>query len=162
MPSYDLETRWGTTPLARAFGGMVHGLIVGGFFAVFCLVAIAIRYGMTSASLETDNLVGWLALYAGGMLLGGAASGALAPIRHRIGRYAQGVVFFGVAILVWIPLFAEIGMSLTEILIGGGLMSAIYAVLLGKVISGTLNPAPRDVQIQEINHFRCGRHRKFR
>lgn len=164
MPSYDLETRWGTTPLARAFGGMVQGLFVGGFFAIFCLGIGALRILFAGAPPEMDGLAGEFALFVGGMLLGGAVSGALAPLRRRIGRYTQGVVFFGVAILVWMPILDEHApMPLAGKLALWLSMSALYGVLLGKHVSETLEPAPPHVQMNYLDpNFRSGRHHKFR
>ena len=106
-PSFDrpLETRWGMHPRARAFGGALQALLLASAMAAVCLVIGGLRIVTAGASVDTDGLAGVAVVYVGGFLLGGAAGGALAPIRHRIGgRRGQAAVMASVTFAVWMLL----------------------------------------------------------
>jgi hypothetical protein len=105
--SPSLETRGGTRPLARAFGGMLQGLGMAAFLAAFCVAVTILR--LAGAALfgnlpPLDGVLGIGTVYVGGFLLGGAVGGALAPVRHRIGgRRAQAIAMAAVTLVVWWP-----------------------------------------------------------
>lgn len=136
-----LETRWGSAPPARAFGGMMQGLGLGLLLAVVCLVFGVIRI------LVTDNRVrdlaqgtGW---YFGGWLLGGAVAGALAPVRHRMGgRRAQGIVMAGIVMAVWTPLInRELEPDPGMTVFTWALCTVIFGLIFARFLS-ILDPDP--------------------
>lgn len=159
-----LETRWGTTPLARAFGGMVKGLMLGGGIAVVCLGIGALRMLAAGASPDMEGFAADLARVAGGFLLGGAVGGAAGPIRHHIGgRRAQGIAMAAVALLVWMPVVDPEGeLSRGQMLFLGATVSVIHGLMFAKLFRA-LEPDPPRAQVKDMDpEFRSGRHREFR
>jgi hypothetical protein len=165
-PSFHrpLETRWGTHPLARAFGGSLQGLLLAGALAVVCLVIGGVRIATAGASPDMDGFAGDALVFVGGFLLGGAAGGALAPVRHRIGgRRGQSIVMASVTFAVWTPLLnREADLGLAGSLVLWALFSAVYGLVFAKLFNA-LDPDPAPAQIEDLDpEFRSGRHRKFR
>ena len=159
-----LETRWGTPPLARAFGGMVKGLMLGGGIAAVCLAIGALRIVAAGASPEMEGFAADLARVVGGFLLGGAVGGAAGPIRHHIGgRRAQGIAMAGVALIVWSPVVDPEGeLSRGEMLFLCATMSVIYGLMFAKLFHA-LEPDPPRAQVKDMDpEFRSGRHRELR
>lgn len=159
-----LETRWGTTPLARAFGGMVKGLLLGGGIAAACLAIGALRIVATGASPEMEGFAGGLARIIGGFVLGGAVGGAVGAIHHPIGgRRAQGIAMAGVALLVWSPgVDPEGKLSRGEMLLLCAVLSVIYGLMFAKLFHALEPDHPR-AQAKDLDpEFRSGRHHKLR
>jgi len=159
-----LETRWGTHPLARAFGGMLQGLGVGMLVAVLALLVGLGRMLRADALPEAISPADGLSPVIGGWLLGGAVAGALAPLRDRIGgRRAQGIAMAAVMLLVWMPILnAEARLDVAGAAVLWILFSVIFGLMFARLFA-ILDPVPLPAQIQELDpDFRSGRRHRFR
>jgi hypothetical protein len=164
LPAIDepLETRWGKHPLARAFGEMLQGLMLGLFAALFCLALGLARIAVSAWNPDTEGLASEIARYAGGFLLGGAVAGALAPVRTWIGgRRAQGSVMAAIAVATWMPMIRREADADVAIF-AWAVCSVIFGLMFAKLFA-ILDPDPPRASIRDLDpDFRSGRHRQFR
>jgi hypothetical protein len=164
LPSFTrpLETRWGTGPRARAFGGMVQGLGMGLFGAVVCLVIGLGRMLLVDADVgELADGMGW---YFAGWLVGGAVAGALAPLRHRMGgRRGQAFVMAGIALLLWMPIVDEkVGTDPVASVIGWAVGTVIIGLIFARFLS-IVDPDPPTPPVQATEpDLRTGRRNELR
>jgi hypothetical protein len=143
---------------------MLQGLWMGGFMAALSLAVGMARMAAAGASPDTAGLRGDLVRFAGGWLVAGAAAGALAPVRHRMGgRRAQGIVLAAVCIAVWTPILdrdAQLGPA--ESVAAWAVFSVIFGLMIARLFAA-LDPDPSHTPVDDLDpEPRSGRHRKFR
>lgn len=163
-----LETRWGTSSLARTWGGMLQGLEIGTVAGLAFGLIAAGRYAVLAAGGDAPGLegIGWMAVrYVGGFLLGGAVAGALAPVRASIGgRRAQGIVMMAVTGLVWMPMLRQVtgGGDPGALWFSWAACSLIFGLMFAKwfgIHDELLDPPPWRDPDPELP---SGRHPQFR
>lgn len=143
LPRFTLETRWGTSVRARAFGGAMEGMRNGALLAIVLATIGLARFalGGTDASAESPAEILW---YVVGAAAGGAAAGSLAPFRHRRGmRTVQSLLFTAMFMFGIMRLAMGTFRFPPEGWIAWGAMTLLYALVLRRTFADlVMSPAP--------------------